>query len=362
MSPLRSTTRLSLLALLLAGGCKNTEDYLSDIRTSQNDDGRLNLQVYDSGLLIHEGLTGLMEQDALTLSQMGRAVNQAGTLLDKNEIALIRADAVTLLAHIALRYPLPPIDSPYVQEKGVGDTAIKLIQSIEDDARLLDVELKIPALSSTDRVVVERAHHELKQLTGQSFPAEADPWESWWKENRERVVGEVETKSREPLRTLAGLRYGSLSNARAVLGYLAVWLRAFDLTALRADFQAAIVRIARQVVVFGIQKAIRDPDPVARIAAIRAAAAVLDPSFGDTLLFQFQREADPETRAQIVSALRFYPGSAALGGLLLALQDHDAALRIHARRTLTSIVGEDLGPGAGPWQLWYERDGKSLWR
>jgi len=50
------------------------------------------------------------------------------------------------------------------------------------------VELLISMLSTTDNVEArERIRGQLQRVSGQDFPAEFDPWDRWWQENKEKV-------------------------------------------------------------------------------------------------------------------------------------------------------------------------------
>jgi hypothetical protein len=50
------------------------------------------------------------------------------------------------------------------------------------------VELLISMLSTTDNAEArERIREQLQRVSGQDFPAEFDPWDRWWQENKEQV-------------------------------------------------------------------------------------------------------------------------------------------------------------------------------
>jgi hypothetical protein len=51
-----------------------------------------------------------------------------------------------------------------------------------DDRQAIDILLQ--ALESPDAARRELAHRNLVRLTRQSFPAEAGPWQAWWREAR----------------------------------------------------------------------------------------------------------------------------------------------------------------------------------
>ena len=106
---------LLVLLILPASGCKGTEDYLYDLNQSYDKGAkRLRPEVYDAGQLVHEAFAGLSEQEALTLSQMARAVAAGGYVvaMDRDAVPLLQSQAVMILARLALRYPIPPVSEP----------------------------------------------------------------------------------------------------------------------------------------------------------------------------------------------------------------------------------------------------------
>lgn len=351
-----------LLAASLLCACRTTEDYLTDLHNSlDRTDSSLNLGVYDSGQLIHESLAGLMGSDVLSLTQMGRAVYQAGRILDGNEVPLLRAGAVNLLAHVALRYPLPPLDDPFSGERA-SDVGIALVEEFHRAMEPLQAGALIDGLESPDRVVAEENYARLLDVTGRSLPMDPNAWRQWWDSSRETFLAQAQEGAREPLRRLGKLQYGSLANARVILGFLSASARIHELPALKDDLETALVRLARQVVVHGINRSLRhDPDPDVRAAAARAAGAVLDPSFGRTLLDRLLDETSAPVRAAIVQALAPYPGRASVQTLIALLSDPERNIRILAASALDRMAGESLGSEQERWVLWWDREGKDRW-
>ncbi|NRA96261.1 MAG: hypothetical protein HRU14_08645 [Planctomycetes bacterium] len=353
--------RTALLAVLaLSFGCKGTEGCLSDLVTS-TDEGESRMEVYDADLLIHEAFVGIMRQEVLTLSQMGRAAHHCARIIEKNKSALLRADAVSLLAHLALRYPIPPLTEPFSQDVG-ADAAPDAINALDAALKPLEAEHRINGLTHPDKAVAEENWFELRKLFPDlRLPLDADAWESWWEKNRAGLVAAAQEKGRAPLETLAYLRYGSLTSSRAVLGYLATRLAVSDLPDLREGMQAAQVRLARLVVEYGIVGALRDESPIVRAEAARAARRVLAADFGEKLTDVFAREVNPEVKVQILKTLEWYPGRSTLEFCLLALSDTERPVALTSRGVLASLAGKDLGDHPAAWHVWWEREGKIRW-
>jgi hypothetical protein len=51
------------------------------------------------------------------------------------------------------------------------------------------VDILIRALDSREANTREKAHKNLKRLTGQDLPADRAAWEAWWKEHRSEFLG-----------------------------------------------------------------------------------------------------------------------------------------------------------------------------
>jgi hypothetical protein len=357
--------RLILLLLVMLAACKNTEEYLADLAGSLNKDGQLNPAVYDAGPLVHEAFSGLLEQDVLTLAQLGRAVHSAGLTLHATSgpatgPALLRADALSVLAHLALRYPLPPLSEAFSALE-VEKVAVESINSLHDALEILEAEDRIATLANPDQVLASENHVRLKELTGQDFPQDIAPWEAWWEANRARILQEAQDAARQPIVDLTYLRYASLASSRAVLGYIATRVALHDLPALRPELTTCITRLSRQVVVYGIQRGLEDPDPLVRTGAARAAAEVLDPSFGPFLETAFGRETDTNARVRILKSLSFYPSRVAIFQLVASISDQARSVATTAREVLAVYVGEDFGEAPAPWRLWWEREGRTRW-
>lgn len=358
MRPVRT---LLLLALALSFGCKGTEAFLSDLHTATDAGGGSSINVYDSDLLIHEAMVGIMDQEVLTLSQMGRAVHHCGRIIEKNKSALLRADAVSLLTHLALRYPIPALEAAFAKDKRIDGIATEAINALDAALKPLEAETRIGGLTNPDKVVAEENWVQLRRLTGQEIPQDVSAWEAWWEENEAQFVAEAQEKGRDPLKTLAYLRYGSLASSRAVLGYLATRLAVSDLPALRDDMRTAQLRLARLVVEYGIIRALRDESPIVRSEAARASRRVLAASFGDALAMSYAREVDSEVKVQILKSLEWYPGRTTLELCLVAISDTERPVSLTSRSVLTAMAGEDHGEQPSAWHVWWEREGKTRW-
>ncbi|MAB91008.1 MAG: hypothetical protein CMJ90_16370 [Planctomycetes bacterium] len=350
-----------LVVLALSFGCKGTEAYLSDLYTATEPDGTSKIDVYDADILIHEALVGIMDQEVLTVSQMGRAAHHCGRIGRKNRSALLRADSVSLLAHLALRYPLPALSESFSDDKPVDRFATDAINAFDAALKPLETEHRIAGLSHPDRIVAEENWVALKELTGERFPLEPGVWERWWEENRERLVARAQADGRAPLRTLAYLRYGSLPSTRAVLGYLSTRLVVSDLPDLRELMRVAHVRLARLVAEYGIARGLRDESPAVRAEASRAARRVLAAGFGEELTDSLAREVDPVAKVQLLQTLEWYPSRMALELCLAALSDTDRSVSMTSRDVLTRLVGRDFGDQPAAWMVWWEREGKTRW-
>ena len=360
---------LLVCALLLINACKDTEEYLADLHNSlESQESRLNLAVFDSGQLIHEGMRGLLKQEVLTLDQMGRAVYQAGRIVGGNEVPLLRADAINVLAHVALRYPLPPLEQPYREEK-VRDVALDYVERFHRAMEPLQAEALIDGLENPDRVVVEENLARLKKVTGQNFPNDVALWRNWWLTAKPGFLAQAQQNAREPLEKLAFLDYGSrsrsslgLANSRIVLGFLAATERLHELPLLEDAMEVALTRISRQVVVYGIEYSLlEDKDPVVRAAAARGAGRVLDPRFGAALAVAAAAESSEAARIPMIQALSAYPGGRSIEALILCLMDRSRSVRYQAHQVLKNMTRMDLEDDPDIWEEWWNEEGAKLW-
>jgi HEAT repeat protein len=122
-----------------------------------------------------------------------------------------------------------------------------------------------------------------------------------------------------------------------------------------------VLRLARQVVVLGIDRALRRGDSMVRGAAAQAAARVLDPATGPAIVYALQRETDPVTRGRLIEVLARYPGRESILLIMAQLRDDDRSVGVHAHRALVAIAGEDFGTEFPAWQLWWDQTGKARW-
>jgi len=344
------------------GACKNTEEYLADLHAATDPKtGESNIVVYDADLLLHEGMTGILHQDVLTVSQMGRAVHHCGRILEHNKVALLRADAVALLTHLALKYPIPTLSEPFSTDQRVDTVATDALNALDAALMPLETQQRIDGLSNPDKVVAQENWTQLRKLTGQRFALDPGPWEDWWNANRDRFLTEAQEKGRPPLTKLTYLKYGSLASSRAILGYLATRASLHELPALQADMERAQVRIARLVIQFGIVRALRDENAMVRAEAARAARRVLSPNFGPALSVAYAREVQPDAKVQMLKTLAWYPSRSTVELCLIALADIERPVALASRDVMTTLVGKDLGPEPAAWRVWWEREGKTRW-
>jgi len=351
--------------LLMLAGCKGTEDYLEDLHNIQkNPRGHLPLDIYDAGQLAHEAFSALSTVEVMSLSQVGRSVAAAGRAVDRNEVPLLRAEAVSLLGRLALRYPIPPVNDPLAASKDVRKTILREFSKLRDVVDRLTVgRALIPLLGSPDQADVERAYHSLKKITGKDLGRDAQAWERWWQENKSTFETQVSQDAHEPLRTLAKIRYPTLQLAHLVLTLIAYSVAIADLPELRQDISRATLSIGRQVVEQGIIKALEDKSPMVKAEAALAAARVLSKSFGPVLASSLATTRDPDARVRIIRALKWYPPKGSMQALLLMLGDAQAppAVVENARQTLVSLAGDEMGDDFRGWMTWWDREGKLRW-
>ena len=281
---------LVILAVLGAAGCKNTEDYLYDLSdVYDRSDRRLRPEVYDAGQLVHEAFSGLSEQQTLTLSQMARAVALSGYIvaMERDVVPLCQAQAVWTLGRLAVRFPVPPFDEPYehVERAEVEDLVASQITLLGEQQERLGVPQQIALLSNPDLAVDEKALERLRQVTGQDFPRNAGPWQAWWSRNGPAFRREAADVSAEPLRIIGQSRFSTLAQAAAVLNFLGLHAAIFDMPEARDVMRRSILRVARQVVVLGIDRARVDLDSLelARSGDARRDDATTGRPFDDRL-------------------------------------------------------------------------------
>ncbi|HYC78917.1 MAG TPA: hypothetical protein VEI02_14925 [Planctomycetota bacterium] len=364
--PLRLRLLLVAAGLVAAAGCKGPEDWLADLHQVHGDRGKLKIDVYDAGQLSFEAMSGLAEQDALTVSQMARAVAKCAYIAEGAESPLLRAQAVRLASRLALRWPLEPARDAFLDVAEPPVVAAEQIHRLEAQGRRMEIETAhLPNLRNPDRAVAEAALVQLREITGVDVGRTFEAWDAWWRENRARVRAEAAAESLEPIRTLARLRLtreGRTSGgARAVLEYLGLHVALFEMPELRAEVDYALRRLARQTVVQLTVAALRSEDSSVRAAGAVAAAQVLDPDYGPALLYALPRERDAEARVKILEALSAYPGRGAAEAAIKQLAEDDRAVRLAAHRTLVALTAEDHGMEATAWTLWWERTGIHRW-
>jgi hypothetical protein len=355
-----------LVAALVAAGCKNTEDYIYDLgEVYDRSNKRLRPEVYDAGQLVHEAFAGISEQQALTISQMARSVALSGYIvaMDREVVPLCQAQAVWTLGRLAVRYPIPPISEPFetTEKAQVEDIVSTQISILGEQQDRLGIPHQIALLSNPDRAVVEKSRERLREVSGEDRGCDAKAWESWWTNTGPSVRYEAAQASVGPMTIIGQARFTELTQAAAVLNFLGLHAAIFDMPELRAVQEQTLLRVARQVVVLGIDRALRRGDATVRGAGALAAAMVIDPSFSASLMYALQREKDSVARARIIEALASYPGRETLLVLLSQLREDDLTVSVQAHRALVAISGEDFGSESARWQLWWDQTGKSRW-
>lgn len=354
---------LLLSVFVLFSGCKGTEEYIEDLYACHDPDGSLNLAIYDAGQLVHEAFAGIHRQEALTWSQLARTLSVAARIAEKNEVPMLRAQALALGASLTLRVPLPPVREPLRDDPGFSDTVFEQSEALTRAVAVLEAGTDlIPRLSSPDAAEVERAYARLKQVTGEDLARDAAAWESWWAENRERLRREAAAGAQEPMGVLGGLRYPRVGTARAVLGIIGNMLAVQDIPSLRPAARRAVRNIGRQVVELSVVRALRrDPSALVRGEAALAAARIRAPDFGEPLVQALRLEPDSGARVRMVRALAWYPGRTMLETMVELQADESRSVRINARELLVRFTRRDFGSDAGAWIRWWEESGRKHW-
>ena len=354
--------KIAFVALLLfVFGCKGTAEKLDDLRQSTDAKGRLELGIYDAGLLVHEGFAALLDADELSLVQIGRAVHDCGLILEGNEFALCRADAVSTLTHLALRIPLSAHTEALEDHPNLNKYALAQVERLDAAGRILEAPGLMLALQDADKVVVEHARNELRKVTGQNHGVTPAAWQAWWEKASPGLLRDAAAASLEPLRILGSLRFPALAQARSVLGYVAARMGVVDLPELHAVCEPTLRVLARQVVVLGLQKALTDKDVEVRCEAYRGVLSVQDPSMAAALAPCWAQESTSAGRVKLLQATAVFPCKNSLATLLLALGDDERAVVLTAHAGLQRMTGEVGVPQERWWLQWYERSGKSLW-
>ena len=354
---------LVLGTLVVLASCKSTDERLADLSGSLDSEYHLKASVYDAGQLVHEAFVGLMTADTLSFEEMGRGLWYAAQVLEHTEVPLLRADALSFIAELTLRFPIPPTQ---VTLEG-GKEQLQAAESSVNQLLLATEKLSIgarliPQLGSADPTVVDEALATLRKVSGEDLGNSPEAWRKWWGQNENRITEEVATEVGEPLRHLGGLRYRSLGEARAVLGLLANTLALYDLPQLRDEIQRSFLQVARQVVVYAVIAGFRDRDPEVRAASARAAERILAPAFSHEIAAALMRERDPDAKVALIKAGRFYPSKLMARALIQALEDEEPTVTWHARKALTELLdGEEAPKTREGWALWWGQQGKARW-
>jgi hypothetical protein len=352
---------LVILAAVLLTACKSDEERLDDLDRSTDQQGRLDLTRYDAGALVHEGFQTAQEMESLSLARLGKLVHDCGLLLEGNEYALCRADAVATLTRVALAAPIASIDQALEDHPALNKHALAQIEILDRVCKCLDVPRLIAGLGDGDRTVVLAVHRELKEVTGESFPATAAAWQTWWEKAAVDLQARAANESRQPLEILGKLRYPTLAQARSVLGYVSARMASLDLPSMDDLSRRAILRIARQVVVLGLIKALDDKDAGVRWDACEGMLRVRDPRFGEVLSKRWMQERDAGCQVKLLEVGAHYPSRRTLEMHLFAMLADERAVRLSAREGLVRMTGVEGPMDAAFWTSWYERQGRNLW-
>ena len=163
-----------------------------------------------------------------------------------------------------------------------------------------------------------------------------------------------ESEVRLSLKLLRGTLMGVVVETRCA--------EAHDNPAARAAVDRVVVNLASQAVRLSLAAALRfDPDATVRAAAARVLGALGPAGQSEGMGAAYAREEAPAVRREIVAALRrlsAVPGpdrGASVAVFIAALDDDDESVAFHARETLRTLAGEDLGPTATPWIVWWSR-------
>lgn len=88
---------------------------------------------------------------------------------------------------------------------------------------------------------------------------------------------------------------------------------------------------------------------------VEALGRIGEPAGLQPVAAYYTSATDRESRGWAVQALALF-GTKAIPHLLPALGDKSRRIRGQARKALSSLAGEDLGPEPGPWREWYSRN------
>ena len=351
-----------------AAGCKETGDYLVDLeRLDPRQGGTVfdqSVIVFDEGQLAHEALVGLAEVESMTFYEAMRSLSRAARFLGRaRDNALLRADAAVLIGRLAVALPIPADREPFERRgDGVQALALEQIEKLDKARDPVAVGGLIRSLSAQDETIVQNALASLRQRTGEDFERDTEAWNAWWEEEKQDFEDEFVEASREPVAILGSIEFKNASQARELLGFLALWISDAEGTDLEPDLRRALMRIARQTVVFSLTEAIDDPDAQVRVDVVRAMSAVRDPRFGEPLLRQLQREREIPPAVHIVRALRDYPSRRTVRLLVEVAASEEERLSYSTNEVLIAMTGVEAD-GIDPvdWPAWWEEIGDKTW-
>lgn len=356
-----------LLVALLAGlpGCKDINDYLNDLNAVHDPKtGDHVLASYDAGQLCHEGLTGIMEEDAITLAQLGRAIAFAAEIIQRDRNALSRSDAAVLIAFLVTRYPIAPRTTPYPHTGDVNQLAQEQIQTLSEHSDILAIETTLlPSLDAPDPVAVRDAVDTLRRISGEDFGSDREGWRTWWDREKGPRLADAIERSREPVRILGETRYATLAASRSVLKYLSLQLAVYPYPEMREVFRDAILSTARQTAIHALVHALqrRGEEPRVRMDVALAMAEIRDPAFGRPLAEQMVRESDPDVQARLGTAILAWPSRQAVEALVRFTASDEGSVALNSALTLDALTGNGFGRNPARWTRWWEEQGQIRW-
>lgn len=101
---------------------------------------------------------------------------------------------------------------------------------------------------------------------------------------------------------------------------------------------------------------LKEKDRRVRLEAVRALQRLHNPEvIGELIaLTNSQNEQDKDVRAEAADALGQYPEQRVAQALISALDDDEFVVTDRARRSLTTLTGQDLGEDQGPWVAFFK--------
>jgi HEAT repeat protein len=120
----------------------------------------------------------------------------------------------------------------------------------------------------------------------------------------------------------------------------------------RVALETAIVKVARQAIVYGLTAAVEGPTDFVRADAVRGLKVLGEVSGVDEVRARVRVEVSAHVRGEAVEYFARAATPEAVEGLVLLLDDIDGSVRWRARQALMRVAGQDLGARRGPWERW----------